>query len=199
MIKKVATGITWILSPLLIPTYTTLLILYTQFHFAMLSWPARRFLLIVIILSTAIMPALTLLISRAGLGRHTGKQHPMWVSLMFIALYYNLGVYVLNKLPLYSIFKVMLLTGSFVIVAIILLSAWKKLNILMTALGAVFGMVTALSLRIGANPIQLLTLIALLAGVAGMAVLIKKDNTLDETVTGFPVGALVSFTALFFL
>lgn len=201
MMRKLANCINWIFSPLLIPTYITFLLLYSGFHFSMFSWPAKRFLLIVIFISTAVMPSITILISEFGkrIGLSDRKPSDSRIALMFVALYYYLGFYLLNKIPLYGIFKILLLAGAILIVALMLVSLWMEISWHTAAMGAAFGMMLALALRIGLNPLQMLSVIVLVSGITGTAVMIRNDNNLWGTLAGFPLGFTVFFLIFYIL
>lgn len=201
MIRKLANGINWIFSPLLIPTYITFLLLYSGFHFTMFSWPAKRFLLIVIFISTAVMPSITILISEFGkrIGLSDRKPSDSRIALMFVALYYYLGFYLLNKIPLYAVFKILLLAGAILIIALMLVSLWMEISRHTAAIGAAFGLMLALALRIGLNPVQMLSGIVLISGIIGTAVMIRNDNNLWGTLAGFPLGFTVFFLIFYIL
>ena len=201
MLKAISKGISILFSPLLIPTYAALILLYSGFHFSMFSWEAKRFLLIVVIISTAIMPAITLTVASLGkkLQITAGNSGDLWIPMIFSALYYYLGFYLLNKMPFYAIFKVLLLSGAILIVLLMMISLRWKISYHTAAAGSLFGMVTALSLRLGANPLMLLSIIAMISGLIATARVILQKNGLIETLAGFPIGFLVFFLIFFLL
>ena len=201
MLKAISKGISILFSPLLIPTYAALILLYSGFHFSMFSWEAKRFLLIVVIISTAIMPAITLTVASLGkkLQITAGNSGDLWIPMIFSALYYYLGFYLLNKMPFYAIFKVLLLSGAILIVVLMMISLRWKISYHTAAAGSLFGMVTALSLRLGANPLMLLSIIAMISGLIATARVILQKNGLVETLAGFPIGFLVFFLIFFLL
>ena len=201
MLKAISKGISILFSPLLIPTYAALILLYSGFHFSMFSWEAKRFLLIVVIISTAIMPAITLTVASLGkkLQITAGNSGDLWIPMIFSALYYYLGFYLLNKMPFYAIFKVLLLSGAILIVLLMMISLRWKISYHTAAAGSLFGMVTALSLRLGANPLMLLSIIAMISGLIATARVILQKNGLVETLAGFPIGFLVFFLIFFLL
>jgi hypothetical protein len=201
MIRKLAAVITWVLSPLLIPTYAAILLLYTGFQFSMFSWPAKRFLLLVIFVSTAVMPSLTLLISYLGKNLQISEQKvsDSRVPLIFVALYYYIGFYLLNKMPLYAIFKIFLLAGAILVIVLIMVSLFVKIDERMAALGGVFGMMVALALRIGYNPLLLMSAIVLISGVVGTATMIRHEQTTGSVLAGFPTGFAVFFLIFYLL
>jgi len=201
MIRKLAVVITWVFSPLLIPTYAALLLLYTGFQFSMFSWPAKRFLILVIFVSTAVMPSLTLLISRAGKNLRISEKKfsDSRVPMIFVALYYYMGFYLLNKMPLYAIFKIFLLAGAILVIVLIMVSMFVKISEHMAALGGVFGMIVALALRIGYNPLLLLSVIILISGVTGTAIMIRHELNARPTLAGFPTGFIVFFLMFYLL
>jgi hypothetical protein len=201
MIRKLAAVITWVFSPLLIPTYAAILLLFTGFQFAMFSWPAKRFLLLVIFVSTAVMPSLTLLISYLGKNLQISEQKvsDSRVPLIFVALYYYIGFYLLNKMPLYAIFKIFLLAGAILVIVLIMVSLFVKIDERMAALGGVFGMMVALALRIGYNPLLLMSAIVLISGVVGTATMIRHEQTTGSVLAGFPTGFAVFFLIFYLL
>jgi hypothetical protein len=201
MLKAISKGISILFSPLLVPTYAALILLYSGFHFSMFSWEAKRFLLIVVIISTAIMPAITLTVASLGkkLQITAGNSGDLWIPMIFSALYYYLGFYLLNKMPFYAIFKVLLLSGAILIVLLMMISLRWKISYHTAAAGSLFGMVTALSLRLGANPLMLLSIIAMISGLIATARVILQKNGLVETLAGFPIGFLVFFLIFFLL
>ena len=201
MLKAISKGISILFSPLLVPTYAALILLYSGFHFSMFSWEAKRFLLIVVIISTAIMPAITLTVASLGkkLQITAGNSGDLWIPMIFSALYYYLGFYLLNKMPFYAIFKVLLLSGAILIVVLMMISLRWKISYHTAAAGSLFGMVTALSLRLGANPLMLLSIIAMISGLIATARVILQKNGLVETLAGFPIGFLVFFLIFFLL
>jgi hypothetical protein len=201
MLKKIAAGITWIMSPLLIPTYAAVLLLYSEFHFSMFSWEAKRFILILTFLSTAILPAFTLAITRVGnwLQINTQKKSDHWSSMIFIGLYYYLGFFFLNKIPMYAIFKIMLLAGAVLVILLMIITIKWNISHHMAAAGGLFGLMLALSLRLGANPVLLLTSILLLSGLTGTALMVRNKHTLTEVITAFPLGFTVNFLIFYLL
>ncbi len=201
MIRKLAAVITWVFSPLLIPTYGAILLLYTGFQFSMFSWPAKRFLLLVIFVSTAVMPSLTLLISQAGKNLRNSEQNisDSRVPMIFVALYYYIGFYLLNKMPLYAIFKIFLLAGAILVIVLIMTSLFVKISEHLAALGGLFGMMVALALRIGYNPLLLLSLIVLISGMAGTAIMVRNEQTPGPVLAGFPTGFAVFFLIFYLL
>jgi hypothetical protein len=201
MIRKIADGFAWVFSPILVPTYITLILLSSGFHFSMFSWPAKRFLILVVFISTAVMPTLTLLISELGknYGRPGRKAYENKVSMLFVALYYYLGYFLLNRLPLYAIFKILLLAGAILVVTITVISMWQNISQHMAAAGGALGMMLALSLRIGTNPAITLSCILLAAGLTGTALIITNRHTLPEILWGYLTGFSILFLIFYFL
>jgi hypothetical protein len=201
MVRKIALAITSVFSPILIPAYLTLVLLYSEFHFSMFSWNYKRFLLLVMVISTLVMPALTLLVSSFGKNFRTAAQVPAdnRIAMLFVALYYYLGYFLLNKMPQYAIFKILLLAGAILIVIITLFSIWQDISRHGAAAGAAFGMMLALALRIGINPLGILTAMVLLAGLTGTALMILNKHSLSALIGGYLIGFLVFFLIFFLL
>ncbi len=201
VVKFFARMVSWVVSPLLIPTYTTLILLYSGFHFAMYSWPAKRMLLLVVFVATGVLPALTLLISEFGKKWIPSAPGMMdnRIAMIFISLYYYLGFYLLSKMPQYNLFKILLLAGTLLVALMVVLSLYRRISLHMAALGSTLGAVMAIAVRLNANPLPLLVTIVLISGVVGSALLLLRKHTLAETLAGFPLGFVHFFLLLYIL
>jgi len=200
-VRIFARMVSWVLSPLLIPTYTTLILLYSGFHFSMYTWPAKRMLLVVVFVATGILPALTLLISEFGkkwIPSAPGMTDNR-VAMVFIGLYYYLGFYLLSKMPLFNLFKIILLAGTLLVIIFIVLSLYRRISLHMAALGSALGAVTAIAVRLNANPVALMLAIVLVSGLVGSSLLLLRKHTLTETLVGFPLGFVHFFLLLYIL
>lgn len=201
MIRKAASVFSGILSPLLIPTYITILLLWSGFHFSMYSWPVKRFLLVVVIITTAIMPSLTWIVSILGKNFFTapGKPADNRIAMLFVALYYYLGYFLLSRMPQYAIFKILLLAGAILIVVLTIYNIWRDISRHMAAAGGAFGMLLALALRIGINPLLMLSGIILVSGALGMSLMIQEKHSLSGIAGGYLAGFIVFFLIFFLL
>lgn len=191
----------WILSPLLIPTYVTLLLFTPDFHYSTFSWPAKRFLVLVMFISTAVLPSITLVISEFGksLGFSTLKPGDNRVAMLFVGMYYYLGYFLLNKMPVYAILKILVLAGAILIVIMTLLSVWQFVSWHMAAAGGAFGVLLALSMRIGLNPVLVLMAVILVSGLLGTALMIRDELRLQTILTGYLTGFAVIFLIFYLL
>ncbi|MCL1821808.1 MAG: hypothetical protein FWG22_03185 [Prolixibacteraceae bacterium] len=200
MQKKIATCITWIFSPLLIPTYVTFLLFYSGFYFSMLSWPMKRILIISMIIITFVMPVITLAIARLGKRKKTGtSSFDQKIAMVFIAVYFLMGAGLLGRIPIYSIFRIILLVGAILIILYLLISFRWKISIHLVALGGALGLIIALSLRIGVNSLALLSTMILVSGITGSALLVNEKQSLMGTVAGFTLGYLIFFSTFYFV
>lgn len=201
MQKKIATAVAWVFSPLLIPTYVTFVLFYGGFYFSMLSWPMKRMLIISMVIITFVMPAITLAIAQLGKNRKNSGMVSIdnRIALIFIAIYFLMGTYLLGRFPIYSVFRIILFSGAVLIIFYMLISLKWKISIHLAALGGALGVIIALSFRMGINSLQLLSAIILISGITGTALMINEKQTLTGTVTGFALGYLIFFSAFYFL
>lgn len=152
-------------------------------------------------MATGILPALTLLISEFGkrwLPSAPGMTDNR-VAMIFTCLYYYLGFYLLSKLPLYNLFKILLLAGTLLLALLIVVTLYRRISFHMAALGSSLGAIMAIAVRLNANPLYLIVAIVLLSGVTGTALLLLRRHTLSETLAGFPLGFVHFFLLLYFL
>lgn len=198
---KTASVFSGLFSPLLIPAYVTILLLWSGFHFSMFSWPVKRFLLLVIISTTAILPSLTWIISMVGKNFFPvpGKPADHRIAMLFVALYYYLGYFLLNRMPHYAIFKILLLAGAILIVLLTLIAIWRDISFHMAAAGGAFGLLLALALRIGVNPMLMLSVVILVSGLLGVSLMVQEKHTLSGITGGFLAGFIVYFLIFFLL
>ncbi|MDP2115727.1 MAG: hypothetical protein Q8K69_16895, partial [Bacteroidota bacterium] len=111
-----------IFHPLLIPTLGFVLLLNSNFYFALLPWSVKKFMLLTVFLSTCILPALSILILSMSpkfdlnMEKSTDRILPMLLSSVF----YYVGYLILEKLPVYPIYNLFLIAAILVQIALII-------------------------------------------------------------------------------
>ena len=103
--------ISGIFHPLLIPTWAFIILGNTGFYFSVLPWSVKQPMLLVVLLSTCILPALSTGIvsmnprARAREWKTTDRILPLLLS----AIFYYLGYLMLEKMPLFPVFNLFLI------------------------------------------------------------------------------------------
>ncbi|HKI88957.1 MAG TPA: hypothetical protein VKA38_08025 [Draconibacterium sp.] len=201
MPEKTAKIISIVFHPVLVPTLGMLLLLNSGFYFSMLSWEAKRFILVVFFFSTGIMPMLTLAILALNPKFDIIMPHSRdrIIPLLFTSAFYYLGFMLLNKMRAFPVFKVFMIASVLVIVVLLLISFTWKISSHMAALGALSGTLFALSFRSGVNPLWSIILVILISGIVGAARLILKRHTLGQIAAGYFSGFLILYLVIYFV
>lgn len=201
VITLLAKGISIIFHPLLIPSIGFLLLFYSGFYFSMMNWEVKKFVLLIVFFTTCILPLLTIAFLSMnerfspGMEKSTDRVLP----LMFSAIYYYIGYYLLGRLPIFPVYKVFLISTILVIILLMVVSLRWKISNHMASIGGLTGALIALSLRLQINTSYILALVFLIAGLVGTSRLILKKHNPLQIYAGYALGFLVMFLILMFI
>lgn len=201
MSEKIAKIVSIVFHPVLVPTLGLFLMLYSGFYFSMISWEAKRFILLVVLFSTGILPMLTVAVlalnPRFDINMRNSRDRI--VPLLFSSTFYYLGYMLLNKVKAFPVFKVFMIASVLVIIVLLLVSFKWKISSHMAALGAMAGTFFAFSFRSGVNPVGPIVLIILVSGIVGSARLILNKHNLWQIAAGFFSGFLILYLVIYFV
>lgn len=179
-----------IFHPLLIPTIGFLLLFNSDFYFSILPWNVKRYMLLVVFMSTCVLPAISILILSLSpkfdlnMEKNTDRVLPLFIS----SISYYLGYLLLKRLPVFPVYNVLLIGSVLVQIALIPISMRWKISAHAAAIGGLVGVVLGLSFRLQENPVQLLSLLVLAAGLVGTSRLILEKHTQSQVYAGFLTG-----------
>lgn len=179
--------------PLLIPTWAFIILGNTGFYFSVLPWSVKKSMFLVIILSTCILPALSagILSLNPKLRSREWKSSDRILPLLLSAIFYYLGYIMLEKMPLFPIFNLFLIAAVLVQIALIVASLKWNISIHMAAIGALVGGFIAISSRLHENPLLVLSMLVLVAGLVATSRLVLQKNSNAEVYSGFMIGFLI--------
>lgn len=201
MSEKIAKIISIVFHPVLLPTLGLFLLLNSGFYFTMLSWEAKRFILLVVLFSTGILPMLTVAVlalnPRFDINMQNSRDRI--IPLLFSSAFYYLGYMLLNKMKAFPVFKIFMIASVLVIVVLLIISFKWKISSHMAALGALAGTFFALSFRSGVNPIGPIILVVLVSGIVGSARLILQKHSLAQITAGYFSGFLILYLVIYFV
>lgn len=167
----------------------------------MLSWEAKRFILLVVLFSTGILPMLTVAVlalnPRFDINMQNSRDRI--IPLLFSSAFYYLGYMLLNKMKAFPVFKIFMIASVLVIVVLLIISFKWKISSHMAALGALAGTFFALSFRSGVNPIGPIILVVLVSGIVGSARLILQKHSLAQITAGYFSGFLILYLVIYFV
>jgi len=187
--------------PLLIPTIGFFLLFNSGFYFAVLPWNVKKFILLVVFLSTCALPAISILLLSLNpkfdlnMVKNTDRVLPIMLSSIF---YYS-GYLVLQRLPIFPIFNFFLIASILVQIVLLIISLKWKISEHSAAIGGLVGGFFGLSFRLQENPFLILISLVLVAGMVGTSRLILEKHTNAQVYAGFLLGFLIFNIAILFI
>lgn len=187
--------------PLLIPTLGFLLLFNSGFYFAVIPWSLKRFILLVVFLSTCILPALSIgLLSfspRFDIKMEKGTDRVL--PLILSSFFYYIGYLILQHVPLFPIYQLFLIASILVQIALIIISLRWKISAHSAAIGGLVGGFFALAFRLQESPVLILITLIFIAGMVGTARLILEKHTSSQVYAGFLLGLLIMNMVIMFI
>ena len=167
----------------------------------MLTWEAKRFVLLVVFFSTGVLPVLlvAILALNPKFDLSMQKSNDRIIPLLFSSGFYYLGFVLLGKMKAFPVFKIFLVASILVLVALILISLKWKISNHMAAVGGVTGTIFALSFRSGVNPILTILVVIIISGLVGTARLVLKKHDLKQLTAGYLLGFTVLYLVIYFV
>ena len=187
--------------PLLIPTLGFLLLLNSGFYFTLIPWSLKRMVLMVIFLSTCLLPAIS--IGLLGLNQKIDlkmdKNSDRILPLILSSIFYYAGYMVLQRLPIFPIYKFFLVASILVQIALLFISLRWKISAHSAAIGGLLGGFLAMSFLFQENPLLILTLLVLISGLVGTSRLILEKHTNSQVYSGFLIGFLIMISVFLYI
>jgi len=201
MQERLAKVISIVFHPVLVPTLGMLLLLNSGFYFSMLSWEAKRYILLVIFFTTCILPllAVSVMAINPRFDINMSKSIDRVFPLLAASIFYYIGFVLLGKVNLFPVFKLFMLASVLVVVALLLISFKWKISNHMAAIGGVAGVFFALSFRKGLNPVYSLLIIILVSGLLGTARLAQGKHNIWQIIAGFALGFVILYLVVYFV
>jgi len=200
--SKIARVLSYLLHPLLIPTYILALLLNIRSFMAMSLPMAFQLTLIgVVVLTTILMPLfLCWLLLRIGIlsSIYMNTREERTYPLLAISVFYYLTYFILRGIHISSIFSFYMLGATLLAVMALLLNFSRKISLHTIAAGSTTGLFLGLSLRFGVDLNMEILSSILIAGLIGYARLKSNSHQPAEVYSGFLMGVVV-ITGLMFL
>jgi membrane-associated phospholipid phosphatase len=190
-----------IFHPLLIPTLGFLLLFNSGFYFSILPWSLKKYMLLVVFFSTCLLPAISIgiLTLNRRFNINMEKNTDRVLALLLCAVSYYLGYQILKRLPVFPFYNVLMVGAVLVQIALIPLSMRWKISTHAAAIGSLIGGILGLAFRLQENPVNLLLVLIMTAGLIGTSRLILQKNTESQVYTGFSVGFLILFLVITYI
>lgn len=201
MHQRLAKIISIVFHPVLVPTLGMVLLLNSGFYFSMLSWEAKRYILLVIFFTTCILPLLAVSAMAISprfdisMSKSTDRVLPQLAA----SIFYYIGFVLLGKLNLFPVFKLFMVASVLVIIALMLISMKWKISNHMAAIGAIAGVFFALSFRKGLNPVYSILVVILVSGLIGTARIALKKHSIWQVIAGYALGFAILYLVVYFI
>lgn len=201
MTEKAAKVISIIFHPFLIPIFGFLALFNSGFYFSVLSGDAKRFVLLVVFFTTAILPMLSVAILALNPKFDITMQsvRDRVLPLLFSAIFYYIGFLLLNRIRIFPIFKMFLIASVLVIVLVLMITLKWKISTHMASVGGLTGTVFALSFRSGLNPLLLIVSVVLISGMVGTARLVLNKHSMSQITAGYALGFTILYLVIYFI
>lgn len=201
METKIAKILSLVFFPLLIPTYTLLIIFNINVYFSMIiPQLAKLQILGMVFLITFIFPLfMMILFQRIGIIKSLymkTKEERTLPYLMTIIFYY-LASYLLKQLQISPIFYYFILGATFLIIITLIINFFWKISIHMIGIGGMLGTLMGLSFLWMIDIPFLIILLVLCSGITGFARLKLNAHNPAQVYSGFLLGT--SFMLFLFL
>jgi len=194
MNKTLATSLSYLFHPLLMPLLGVIFMFYSGSYVSYLPSDVKRIILLVIGANTLGLPLLMmpLFIQFGAIKSITMESHKERIlPLTFMLIPYVLSVYFLVKLPIPSIIAAFMLGASLAVVSCLIVSYWWKISIHLVGIGGLVGFLIAFSIRLYTDVLPFLLISILIAGLLASARLFSKAHRPLQVYIGFILGFLI--------
>ena len=197
--RIIATGISYLFHPLIMPSLGLLILLNSGTYIALLDPAAKRAILFVMALGTLIFPLMIMPVlyyrNLVHDFRSSTREERLIPQLIILVLYIITFVYFV-RLPLNRLIDAYALSVTLTLVLIVLLNLRFKISQHTAALGGLTGLIIAL-IYLYQTPLQGFLVLTLLAtGITGTALLAMGNHRSWEVLAGFSLGFAVVLTTL---
>ena len=195
MEQKIASFISWILHPMLMPTYALLLI-FTQDAFFVLLLPERVKLILtgLVVSNTLLLPLIFIwmmkkrgIISSYQMPERGERSFPFAVT----GLFYFATWYMMNSLGLPQLYYLFVIGGAALIIISLIINLFWKISIHAIGIGGLTGGFTGLNYLMAVDSVLLILVLVLLSGLVGYARLKLNTHNQAQVYVGFAVGVAV--------
>ena len=178
--------------PLLIPTLGIFILFQINSHLSFaVNQDARRFIMLVVFINTAIAPVMAVwIMKKTGYVKDfmLTERNERILPLLVTAVLFFMTYYLLRQLSLPSLVYFFIMSGTLLVMLALMISFVWKVSIHMVSLGGLTGFLIVASLLLRADIAWLIILAFLASGCTGTARLIVKAHSPAQVYTGYLIG-----------
>jgi hypothetical protein len=195
METKIAKIISVLFQPLLMPTYTLLLIFSLNSYISMMvPSHAKNVLMWIVFLSTFVFPVIFIFILyKRGLIKtlNMDDKEERTFPLLVTSIFYFLMYYIVWQSNLDEIYNLLFMGSALLIVLALIISFFWKISMHMIGVGGMLGALIGLSQAAYVDLAYYVVLVTLVCGLVGFARLKLKAHTPAQVYAGFSAGFLL--------
>lgn len=195
MENKTAKIISYVFHPLLIPTYTFILLLSMNAYFASsINFQGKLYILFFLFISTAFFPAIsTFILYKRKLisSYHLEKREDRNIPYILTIIFYYATYYMLHSLSnngLSAIFFLIMLATTLLIIIVFFINLKFKISIHCMSIGALSGILIGISYRFQTDILISILLSFLISGFVGYSRLTLNAHRPSEVYFGYLLG-----------
>lgn len=178
--------------PLLIPTLGIFILFQINSHLSFaVNQDARRFIMLVVFINTAIAPVMAVwIMKKTGYVKDfmLSERNERIFPLLVTAVLFFMTYYLLRQLSLPSLVYFFIMSGTLLVMLTLMISFVWKVSIHMVSLGGLTGFLIVASLLLRADIAWLIILAFLASGCTGTARLILKAHSPAQVYAGYLIG-----------
>ena len=191
--KRVASIISVLFHPLVMPSLGLLLLLNSGTYISLFDPAAKRAIMFVMALGTLVFPLMMLPVffyRNLVYNQKGDGTEERWIPRLVILILYIITCIYFMRLPLNRMIQGYVLSVTITLSLLVLLNLWFKISAHVAGPGGMAGLIIILIMKFGV-PLELFLVLAILiGGVVGTAKLISEEHRPFEIYSGFAIGFL---------
>lgn len=195
MKNPIATVVSYILHPLLVPTYIIAFLLNMNVFLAfMIPFNVRLMIIGMLFTITFAMPAMVIyMMHRRGIisSLQMEIRSERFYPLLLTAIFWGLGYNLISRTGLPTVYYQYLLGGVAAIVIAMIINYFWKISLHMLGMGGLTGVFLGFALRIGIDIFPFLAFLILISGLVGYARLKVNSHNPPQVYAGYIVGVVL--------
>ncbi len=200
MQNSLARIVSIVFHPLIMPPLGMLLLFNSGTYLDFLTYAQKRAIFLILLTGTTILPlslAPFMLFHKMISNLRMDDRRERILPLLIAVVFYVFTWYMLARINVPGLINIYVITASLTVLFCTVISLIWKISLHMTALGALAGMLLAISFRFGINLQLYLVLVFLAAGITGWARLTLKAHNPAQIYVGYLGGAAIAFFLMF--
>jgi hypothetical protein len=201
MIKKIALVFSYLLHPLIMPTFGILVIFFSNTYLSTIPFEAKKMLVILVVIGTLLLPALMIplffirgMVSDIAIRERRERIIPLFITFIF----YTISFFLFIRIPVYRFIHAFLLGSALAVLAALLINFKWKISTHMIGIGGLSSLILVLSLYLNIDMLSLILVSFMACGIVGSSRAFLKAHSFAQIYAGFAVGFLVMLVCLLF-